>query len=77
LANVGIRAALRVVRVGVPILDQEVMKCKVEFVFTDIVSQGVHDLTALLIPDVGFILDEYERTFPADLASTSAGCRWR
>ena len=39
------------------------MKRKVEFVFPDVVSKCIHDLTALLIPDVRFILDKDDWTF--------------
>ena len=72
LAGVGVRAGLRVVGVGVAVLHQEVMQGEVDFVFADVVGERVHDLAALLIPDVRLVLDQDDGTLAADFAGAAA-----
>ena len=48
------------------------MKREVEFVFADVVSKGIHDLTALLIPDIRIALDEDYGALFANLAGAPA-----
>ena len=45
---------------------------RVELVFADVVGEAVEDERTLLIPDVGFVLDEDEGVLVADLAGAAA-----
>ena len=48
------------------------MQRGVDLVFADIVGQGVHDLPALLVPDVRLALHQGQRRFVADFAGAAA-----
>ena len=61
-----------VVGVGVAVLHQEVVQREIELVFADVVGEGVEDLAALLVPDVGLALHQSERRLVADLAGAAA-----
>ena len=50
-----------IVGVGVAVLHQEVVQREIDFVFADVVGEGVQDLSALLIPDIGFALHQRKR----------------
>ncbi len=51
-------AVYLVVGVRVAVLHQEVMQRKVDLVFTDVVGERVHDLTALFVPDIRLTLHQ-------------------
>ena len=72
LARVGVGAGLVVGGVGVAVLHEEVAECEVDLVFADVVGEGVHDLAAFLIPDVGLVLDVDYGALSADFASAAA-----
>ena len=63
---------LRVVGVGVAVLHQEVVQGQVDLVFADVVGERVHDLAALLIPDVRLALDQDHGALAADFAGAAA-----
>ena len=48
------------------------MQGEIEFVFADVISERIEDLSAFLIPDVGFALNQCERWLMAALAGTAA-----
>ncbi len=58
--------------VGVAILHEEVVEGEIELVFADVVGEGVHDLAALLVPDIRFVLDKVDGTLATNLARSAS-----
>ena len=61
-----------VVGVGVAVLAEEGAKGVVEAVFADVVGEGIEDDGALLVPDVGLVLDQGKGRLVTDLAGAAA-----
>ena len=58
---------IRILIIAIAVLHQELMQCEVHLIFADIIGERVHDLAALLVPDVTFALDERQGAFAPGL----------
>jgi hypothetical protein len=61
---------VKVHRVRIAVPHQKIVQSEVDLVLTDIVCERVHDLAALLIPNVVLALHQCQRTFAANFAGT-------
>ena len=61
-----------IIGIGVAVLHEEVVQREINLVFANVISQSVHDLASLLVPDIRLTLDKREGRLVTQLPGAAA-----